>query len=51
MEFEQFYEFYRRKWKIILRFYQENISEYQIPVDKYNCVTMYKDDIYEIIIL
>ena len=36
--------------KIILRFLPGRIfSEYQIPVDKYNCVTMYKDDIYEIL--
>ena len=44
------YEFIEGNGKLFLRFLPGRIfSEYQIPVDKYNCVTMYKDDIYEIL--
>lgn len=44
------YEFVEDKEELFLQFVPGRVfSEYQIPIEAYNCIKLYKDDIYEIL--
>lgn len=44
------YEFVEDKEEMFLKFLPGNVfSEYQIPIESYNCIKLYKNEIYEIL--